>query len=288
MAKLSNELKVGLLVFAAMILFAVLIFGVGEIDLFRRGYEYHVIFDTASALMKGAQVRVGGVNVGTVRDIDFVEHKGRRRVLVTLAIREDLVLHRQDQFKITMLGLLGDNYVEIEPGPSDAGVLAPGDTVEGGTVFGMEEMFRMVQVGFDKINRLLDEETITNFKTTVGNVESVSTDLAYIMHESRDDITVTLSHLRSSSQRLDAMLRRNEANFDVTMENLAASSGDFRATARSMREISEGLEQGEGTAGKLLKDDALYRELLTTTEDAHGLVKDIQNRPTRYIHLSIF
>ncbi len=288
MQKVSNEIKVGILVFAALVLLSILVFGVGEIRIFERGHRYNIIFDSSAGLNEGAHVRIGGVKVGSVRKIDFIDYKGKRRVLVSVLVRKDLVLHKKDRFKITMIGLLGDNYVEIEPGPSGEPVIEPGKTVEGAEVIGMDEMFKMVQDGLGSVNEMLDEPTIRSFKRTVRNAEVMSDDLAFILGESREDITVTLAHLRSSSERLDRMLARNENNFDVTLGNLAAMSGDFRDTAASLRGITAGLERGEGSAGKLLKDDTLYEELLATTGEAKSLVKDIRERPGRYIHLSIF
>jgi phospholipid/cholesterol/gamma-HCH transport system substrate-binding protein len=187
-----------------------------------------------------------------------------------------------------MIGLLGDNYVEIEPGPSKAEVINPGATVVGAEVIGMDEMFKMVQDGLGSINEMLDEPTVASFKKTVHNTETMSTDLAYILDESREDITVTLGNLRSMSYRLDGMIERNEGNFDTTMDNLSLMSGDLRYTATSLRGIAEGLEAGEGSAGKLLKDDQLYTDLIDTTSEAKTLLQDVRERPGRYIHLSIF
>jgi phospholipid/cholesterol/gamma-HCH transport system substrate-binding protein len=288
MEKLSNELKVGILVFAAMALLSILVFGVGEVRLFERGHHYRVIFDSSAGLNEGAAVRMGGVKVGSVRNIDFIDYEGKRRVVVDLLVRKDLILHGKDRFKITMIGLLGDNYVEIEPGPSKAEVINPGATVVGAEVIGMDEMFKMVQDGLGSINEMLDEPTVASFKKTVHNTETMSTDLAYILDESREDITVTLGNLRSMSYRLDGMIERNEGNFDTTMDNLSLMSGDLRYTATSLRGIAEGLEAGEGSAGKLLKDDQLYTDLIDTTSEAKTLLQDVRERPGRYIHLSIF
>lgn len=288
MQRLSNEVKVGILVFAAMVLLSILVFGVGEVRLFERGHHYQVIFDSSAGLNEGAGVRMGGVKVGSVRKIDFIDYKGKRRVVVDLLVRKDLILHEKDKFKITMIGLLGDNYVEIEPGPSSATVINPGATVEGADVIGMDEMFKMVQDGLGSITEMLDEPTVESFKKSVHNIEVSSADLAYILGESREDITITLGNLRSMSYRLDGMIARNEGNFDNTMDNLSIMSGDLRYTATSLRGVAEGLEAGEGSAGKLLKDDQLYNDLLDTTAEAKSLLQDVQERPGRYIHLSIF
>ena len=288
MHKLSNEVKVGLLVFASMILLTILVFGVGEIHIFERGNRYNVVFDSSAGLQEGAPVRIGGVKVGSVRKIGFINYEGKQRVLVTVLVTPDVVFHREDKFKISMLGLLGDNYVEVEPGVSSAAVYRPGSTIIGAEVVGMSEMLKMLQDSLGALRRTLDEPTIMSFKNSVKNVESISADLAYILGTSKGDLTATVANLRRSSERLDRMLSRNEDNFNTTMDNLTVMSGDFRVTASSLREVSGRLDRGEGTAGKLLREEELYDELLTTTTEAKGLVQDIKARPQRYIHFSIF
>ena len=70
---MNNEIKVGILVFVALILVTILVFGVGEIRLFEKGYRYHVVFNSASGLDKGTAVKKAGVRVGTVKDITFID-----------------------------------------------------------------------------------------------------------------------------------------------------------------------------------------------------------------------
>lgn len=286
--RMSNEIKVGILVFASLILLTILVFGVGEIHIFDRGDRYHVIFDSSAGLQEGAPVRIGGVKVGSVRGIDFIDFEGKRRVNVTVQARSDVVFHAEDKFKISMLGILGDNYVEVEPGPSSAAVVNPGSTIVGCEVVGMSEMLKMAQDSLGALKRTLDEPTVTSFKNAVKNTENISADLAYILASSKDDINVSVHNLRTASERLDRMLARNEEGFNATMDNLTVMSGDARDTASSLKTISGRLERGEGTAGKLLKEDELYNEALATTTEAKGLVQDIKERPQRYIHFSIF
>jgi phospholipid/cholesterol/gamma-HCH transport system substrate-binding protein len=286
--KMSNEIKVGVLVFASLILLTILVFVVGEIHIFDRGDRYDVVFDSSAGLMEGAPVRIGGVKVGSVRSIGFIDFKGKRRVKVTVQARSGVVFHAEDQFKISMLGLLGDNYVEVEPGPSSAAIVKPGSTVVGAEVVGMSEMLKMAQDSLGALKRTLDEPTVASFKKAVKNTEDLSGDLAFILATSKDDITVSANNLRTSSERLDRMLARNEDGFNTTMDNLTVMSSDARSTASSLKTISGRLERGEGTAGKLLTEDELYDEALSTTTEAKSLVQDIKERPQRYIHFSIF
>ena len=58
--------------------------------------------------------------------------------------------------------------------------------------------------------------------------------------------------------------------------------------ATSLKQITEALSNGEGTAGMLLKDSTLYKNLISTSSAATALLEDLKEHPKRYVHFSIF
>jgi len=285
---MSNEIKVGILVFGALILMTILIFGVGEIRLFEKGHRYHVVFNSASGLDKGTAVKKAGVRVGTVKDISFIDYKGVRMVDIIIQVNEEEALRASDKIYVTMTGFLGDYYVRIVPGKLEDELVEPDSVIEGETVAGIDETFNELQVTMDSVQELLDEETIEHLKSTIEHVDNISTDLDYVMAESKDDIVITADSMRRTSLRLEDMIARNEANIDITLANAAKISDDAVITVENFRVISEKLENGEGTAGMLLNDDTLYTEITDTTVETKELIRDVRENPTRYIHISLF
>lgn len=285
---MSNEIKVGVLVFIALILITILVFGVGEIRVFEKGYRYHVVFNSASGLDKGTVVKKAGVRVGTVKDISFIDYKGVRMVDIIILVDEEEALREGDKIYVTMTGFLGDYYVRIVPGMLEEDKIEPGSVIEGEAVAGIDEAFTDLQVTMDKVNEILDEETIKHLKSTIEHVDNVSTDLDYVLTESKDDIVIASDSLRRTSLRLEDMIIRNEANIDITLANAAKISDDAEITVENFRMISEKLNNGEGSAGLLLNDDTLYNEVTDTSVEAKELIRDVRENPTRYIHISLF
>ncbi len=285
---MSNEIKVGILVFVALILITILVFGVGEIRVFEKGYRYHVVFNSASGLDKGTVVKKAGVRVGTVKDITFIDYKGVRMVDITILVDEEEALREGDKIYVTMTGFLGDYYVRIVPGMLEENEIEPGSVIEGEAVAGIDETFTDLQVTMDTVQELLDEESIQHLKSTMEHMDHVSTDLDYVMSESKDDIVIASDSLRRTSLRMEDMIARNEANFDITLANAAKISDDAVITVENFRVISEKLNNGEGSAGKLLNDDTLYNEVTDTSIEAKELIRDVRENPTRYIHISLF
>ncbi|WP_244927786.1 MCE family protein [Nocardioides sp. W7] len=84
---------------------------------FGAGTEYQAVFTSASMLQKGDDVRVAGVSVGEVKD---VEHHERTGALVTFRVKSDVPLTTASRAEIRFLNLVGDRYLALEEGTAEA------------------------------------------------------------------------------------------------------------------------------------------------------------------------
>lgn len=89
-------------------------------------YRVTALFDNVGSLKPKAAVRSGGVVVGRVESIAFDDKTYQARVV--LALESRYAFPKDSSFKIPTSGLLGEQYVGIEPGGADAN-LAEGDVV---------------------------------------------------------------------------------------------------------------------------------------------------------------
>ena len=91
------------------------------------GHEYQARFNRADGLVVGADVRISGIKVGTVSKQDL--DPKTFQALVQFTVTPDIVLPVDTFVKIASEGLLGGNYLNVEPGGMDE-MLQPGDEVE--------------------------------------------------------------------------------------------------------------------------------------------------------------
>jgi len=91
------------------------------------GYELSAEFRKAEGLNAGGDVRIAGVKVGTISSMEL--DRESYRAVVTMSFREGIEIPDDSSAKITAAGLLGDNFVAIEPGASDY-MLADGGTIQ--------------------------------------------------------------------------------------------------------------------------------------------------------------
>src|SRR5262245_35877777 len=122
-----RDLIVGLFVALGLAAIAYLSIQVGGVSYAGRGgLELHATFDQIGGLKVRAPVSVAGVTVGQVRAIDLDD---RLRARVTLDVDKKIALPVDSSAAIHTSGLLGDQYVAVEPGGEDA-LLKDGEEIE--------------------------------------------------------------------------------------------------------------------------------------------------------------
>lgn len=129
MSKKSIEILVGLFVLLGALALLFLALKAANLASFSNGGETYAVtarFDNIGGLKPRAPVRSAGVNVGRVTAItlDAQTYQG----VATLEIRKDIVFPKDSSAKILTAGLLGDQYIGIEPG-GDPNNLAQGDVI---------------------------------------------------------------------------------------------------------------------------------------------------------------
>ncbi|OGF54622.1 MAG: hypothetical protein A2Z21_02955 [Candidatus Fraserbacteria bacterium RBG_16_55_9] len=162
--------KVGLFVAVGLLVTAGIVLAIRDWRLLRSGYEIHVYFDSAAGLLAGAPVKFAGVGVGEVENIQIVREGSSppsTHVKLDLWLPEGLKIRDDDQVLIGMLGLLGQKYVEILPGPGKGRILKAGDTLVGaGTVSELEltqrfaHVLTQLEAALDSANMLVTDPKI--------------------------------------------------------------------------------------------------------------------------------
>lgn len=125
MKKFDVEIAVGIFVFLGLLCLAYISVKLGKINLLGNDYySVKTVFSSVKGLKKDTVVEIAGVEVGKVDAIKLIDYEA----VVTLLIREDIELQEDAIASIRTKGLLGEKYVEIEPGGSDE-LIQPGGTL---------------------------------------------------------------------------------------------------------------------------------------------------------------
>ena len=138
---MANTVKVGIFMTLALGVLGYLILRAEQVRLFEpRGRKVVAVFDSVAGLDDQSAVRIAGVRVGRVDGIALEGRKAR----VTVVVEGKVPLTEGTYAQIMNLGLLGDKYVELVPGPGDAPVLAEGAVIPGNPSVGIDQVLSSV------------------------------------------------------------------------------------------------------------------------------------------------
>ncbi|MBN3038594.1 MAG: MCE family protein [Candidatus Omnitrophica bacterium] len=229
--KFNLELKVGIFAFIGLIILTLAVFSISEVYILRPGYFIQVCFDFASGIDIGAPVRIAGIEAGEVKEVKMVydRESGRAKAMLSIWLEEGFKLPGDSDAFVSMLGLIGDTYLEIVPGDDYDNLLEEGDMLVGrdpASTDTVMEIVRSVAAKFENLldcaSDLLDEKMRTDFKQAVSNANSFTGNLDETLDE-------------------EAKTKIKEAIEDI------------RATAENVKVITGRLERGEGKLGHWLK-----------------------------------
>ena len=128
---MSIAFRVGVLVVMALVFLSVGVFLIGNKDfLFSSTYRLNAEFQNVAGLNNGAEVRIGGIHQGTVKEIDLPSQpEGKLTVVMNLKSETRNIIKKDSRASIKTEGLLGDKYVEISFGSPRAEPIADGGTI---------------------------------------------------------------------------------------------------------------------------------------------------------------
>ena len=275
MLRFSSEFRVGL--FTLLVLGA-LGWAITKVD-DRPGesgapYALYADFPTVEGVFVTTPIRIAGVRVGHV---DEVELRGGVAHL-TLAVLDHVELPVDSVASLKSEGLLGDKSVRITPGTSTT-LLKAGDTIMVGDLApDMERVTRQVndiaadiKVITSNVRALTEDETTKQeLLITIRNVRQLSEQLNAIAANNSDDISVIAANLREVSEALKLLVANSADDVAAELDTIQSATAKLDATLAHVESIAAGIERGEGTLGKLVKDP-------TTIDSVNGTIESVND-----------
>lgn len=264
MKRVSPEAKVGLLVLAGLLILVYMSFKVGGMGFGPgEGYEVHLELDNAVGLTKDGEVLVAGIPVGRVSKIELADG----RALLTLTLREDVKLPADSVAALRTQGVLGEKYVEIQPGTS-ARPLEQGDTIRAGTPPG--DLDRLVtnlnaiatdvkHVTERLANVLGTAQGEQDLQDLITGLRDAATGLKEVVAENREALRDSLANIRSVSSDLATLIGENRENIDESLANARSFS---KTLADRSPAIADNLESLTADLGAVVAEN---RENLRTS-----------------------
>ena len=272
----------------ALVLVGVLLFIGGTMWLggkrFSRRPTVAVQFSDAGTLKRGSPVRVSGVELGMVDDI---EYQGYGRVVVRLHLDEAVDPRKDAAAELATVGLVADAVINFNPGSAPDPL--PRDTVIVGTVQrGFMDLGNTLgtqaQTVLGGLSQLQFKEISEDLRRTLAAFERIARVYSNTSSGPIADMTTTMKSLQQVSARIDSTLQA--ANLDRTlrtadslMSSLTRLSADARSTASKLDSVLARINRGEGSLGLLMSDTTLYQNAQRLVRSLQELSDEIKRNP---------
>jgi phospholipid/cholesterol/gamma-HCH transport system substrate-binding protein len=284
-----SELKIGIMAVVALVIAAALILALGgEGGFFWQRYNLKVKFSNAAGVQQGSPVRVAGVTVGAVTDIQFVGSE----VDMLLELRDDMQERVRTTSRATIgsVSLLGEGAIDITATSDGQPIPAFGYVPSDAPPPQLADVTAQANAGIAELTALMED--IRAGKGTVGKLmtdEQLYTELREFTAAARE-VTVGLS---SGKGTLGQLLNNPESarQLEASLTNLTALTNkinagqgsigqlindpalarNLTAVTANFESLSAALNKGEGTMGQLMKNDTLYKRLDGVTTNLEQL-----------------
>jgi phospholipid/cholesterol/gamma-HCH transport system substrate-binding protein len=267
---------VGIFVLVAVaVLFGVTLALTGGIS--ASSVPHSTFFKFSGGLETGAPVRYGGLSIGKVTRV-HVDPSDTSRIEIDFAVAQDAPVKTDSVARISSMGLLSDNFLELTPGAQSAPRAAPGSVVKSKESFGFDDIGDAVggmlpdaqvalkslntdlnglQTTIGEANDMLNEKNRANLEGTLSTLNGSLAELRpqlnktlksvdEMLADAQPKISTTLTDLQDLTTKLQPLLDNLNKTIDTANgtlghvdSTLAENRGDIRASVESLRQVLE-------------------------------------------------
>lgn len=306
---ISKETKIGIL---AITTFVILYLGFNFLkgqDFFTQENKYVVIYKDVQGLTAANQVSLSGMKIGQVKAVELIKGENNQ-VKVVISIRKDLQLPEGTKAVLASDGLLGGKLIRIEMGKLSGKFIEDGGNLVASSETGVTDLLKekalpLIQ-NLDSLTKSLRivAQSFENTGVVVNGFVKNSDRSVGVLTSS---LNATINENRNNLAGISANMKTLSGNLIETEKSLKPLIGKFNTMADSLnalkiseavattqksleglQRIMQGIEKGQGSMGKLLKDDSLYTNLNRSVADLDKLLIDFRLAPKRYVNISVF
>lgn len=300
--KVTREVKTAILVIVAILLF---IWGYSFLrgrDLFNSYRTFYVIYNDVEGLSPSAPVTLNGLVVGKVTNIAFMDQEGHLKI--EMQVKTDFPISKTSFATMYEPGLLGGKQIAIIPDLKNQVMAEDGDQLQAGLKPGMlsvvGEKLSPLQTKVEatvvtadsllhNLNNVFDKQTQQNLRVamqelagTMREFNGVARNANGLIADNRGKLSSAVNNLNTTTGNLAKITD------SINSANLAQTVRKLEGTLANVDNILADVQNGKGTLGKLMKDEAVYKNLEGASNELKELLADVKNNPKRYVHFSVF
>ncbi len=310
--KYSKEIKAGLIAILAIVGFIFLYQFMKGKSFFTSDNIYYAKFDNVEGLERSNTVSINGMKVGQVDKIIPQTNKdGTIHFVVKILVNKEFQFSKNSSVEIFEPGFMSGKQARINLAYDHSAIAKDGDTLKGSfqiSLMGslssqvgpvkdkLESVLSRLDSTVASTNKIVDEQNrreikllLANLNQTVASFRATSEQTNKILSSNEGRIENVLDNANKTMISANTAVERyGKVAEDIDVKKLNKTIDGLSEASAKLNVLMSGIQNGEGSLGKLAKDDALYRNLNDTSSNLNILIKDIKENPKRYIHFSVF
>ena len=309
--KFTKEIKAGLIAILAIVGFVILFQFMKGKSLFTTDNIFYAKFDNVEGLAASNPVSINGLKVGQVDQIiPITEPDGKIHFVVKVTIDDNFEFSKKSTLEIFEPGLMSGKEMRVNLAYGSP-MAKDGDTLKGAFTLSMMNNISsqvgpvkdQLQVVLKRVDSLMVN---ANAMTDAQNQQAIRALLS--------SLNRTVTSFESTSQQTNTLLANNDPRIQKMLDNANLATVSARTTidkygrvadevdvqklnntidklsltADKLNGIISGIQNGEGSLGKLAKDEQLYNNLNESSTNLNNLILDLKTNPKRYLNFSVF
>lgn len=296
----TKSILIGLSFIAAIALF---VWGFNFLkgkSILRHQSNYYILCNDSQGLLPGDIITINGMQVGTITSLKFHPSQDGS-IVIDFIMNNEINIPKNSTIKIvkSLMGyanlnlILGDSKELAQSGDTlqcsfDAGTM--GMITE--TIIPLKNNLESLLVSLNQLtsnlNDLLNSELkdninkgVSSFASSMDNINEISSDLQILTDSKDGKLTMIVNNLETITE-----------NFGTVSDSL--KNIDYNHIVNSLEDciaefniLIEGINNGEGSAGLLMKNDSLYHNVNETVATLQSILEEIKANPKK-IKLSVF
>ena len=256
-----SELKIGVLTIVALAIAAVLIFSLtGTKGFAWQRYSLKTRFTNVAGLASGSPVRIAGVEVGTVTDVQIVN--GLVEVTFQVNEKNSAIITDRSVARLGSVSLLGQSAVDITPATEGTPIPPWGYVPQGRAVAALSDVTDTASQGITELTAMIHD-----LRQGRGTAGKLLTD---------DQLYAELNRFIGSVSTLTDGLKQGKGTLGKLLEDPATADA-LEASLKNIESVTKQIASGEGGIGRLIKDDAFVRSLSSATNNLDAMMAKLNS-----------
>lgn len=309
--KFTKEIKAGLIAILAIVGFVMLFQFTKGKSIFSSDNIFYAKYDNVEGLEVSNPVFINGLKVGRVDDIKPVTNaEGKISFVVKASVDKGFSFSKKSTLEIYEQGLMSGTAMRINP-VYGADLAQSGDTLAanyklsmmaslGSEVGPMKEQMQSVLKNADSLltnsNKIMDAQNraeiralLISLNKTMASLEATSKQANALLSDNNPRVQQMLDNASlATTSAKDAMDKYGKVAEQIDINQLNGAISKLSEASTNLNILMSGIQSGEGSLGKLAKDEQLYQNLSNTARSLDSLLVDVKANPKRYINISVF